>query len=384
MHSKTDASANYMSDSNIGTKMLGWLKNKMRKLRNLNWQQVLNVNQYDVLGLDIGSSTVRIIQLRKNDKGYAVIAAGMVEIAKEADGMSYDMEANTTKAIRKCFESTGTNTKLAVCGVCGPEVAVRAFRFPDLHSEEMEGAVLLEASQVCPFNIEDGAVDYQVIPDGKEDTTGVLVAATNAIIKNKRELVKNASLDTVLLDVDGLALLNCFGECEKPKPGHTTAILNVGSTFTNLAIIGDNSLPFIRDLPYAGDNIIRDMANENKVSMETISRILSGCEGQSRTELELDKSLERACKKLITDVTETLRFYTAQEKSAVIEKIHVCGGFALVKGFLELLDNQLPATVVLWNPFEKIACNAGPSCRDILQKSGPEMAVAAGLAMRSV
>lgn len=384
MRSKIVSSMSYASVSNKGAKLLGWLSNKTKGLKGLDWEQMLNINQFEVLGLDIGSSNVRIIQLRKDDTGYSVTAVGMVEIAKQSEGLGSDRQANTVNAIRKCFESAATKSRLVVCSACGPEVAVRSFKFPTLQREELEGALLLEASQVCPFNIDDGAVDYQLMPDGNNSITGVLVAATNAIIKSKRQLVKNASLDTVLMDVDGLALLNCFNECEKPKPGRTTTILNVGSSFTNLAIVGDNSLPFIRDLPYAGNNIIKDIADENKVPIETISRILSGSESPNKTELELDKSLERACRKLIVDINETLRFYTAQGKSAVIDKIHVSGGFALVKGFLELLENHLPAKVVLWNPFEKIRCQVGQNCRDILQKNGPEMAVAAGLAMRSI
>jgi type IV pilus assembly protein PilM len=220
--------------------------------------------------------------------------------------------------------------------------------------------------------------------DGEDSVCGVLVAATNKLIKGKSQLAQEASLNTVLMDVDGLALLNCFGEYEKPETSRTTAILNVGSSSTNLAIMGDNSLPFVRDIAYAGETIVKEIADENGVAPETVSRILSGCENSDSTQLEIGDSLKKACRKLIVDVTKTLRYYTAQEKSTIVEKIFVCGGFAMVKGFVEMLDEQLPAAVVLWNPFDKIGCDAGQQCRDILQKSGPAMAVAAGLAMRSI
>jgi Tfp pilus assembly PilM family ATPase len=81
---------------------------------------------------------------------------------------------------------------------------------------------------------------------------------------------------------------------------------------------------------------------------------------------------------------ETLRYYAAQPESNFVEKIFVCGGFAAVKGFVELLDKRLPAKVVLWNPFEKISCVGGRSCEKTLKEDGPAMAVAAGLAMRSI
>ncbi len=354
---------------------------------NLNWKRSfkLELEKREVLGLDIGSSAVKIVQLRKDNTGWAVTAAGIVDIADAAeDNNSSRREINTVRAIRGCLESTGIQTRLAVCGICGPEVAVRYFKFPSLPPEEIQGAVLLEAEQVCPFGVDENTVDYQLIPDGENSISGVLVAATNKLIKRKRQLAEEASLNSVLMDVDGLALLNCFSEYEKPEAARTTAILNVGRTYTNLAIMGDNALPFIRDIAYAGNDIIEGIATESNVPMETVSRILSGCEDSNGAQLELGGSLEKACRKLIVDVTETLRYYTAQKKSNFVEKVFVCGGFALVKGFVKLLDSQLPSAAVLWNPFDKIRCDAEPRCRDILQKNGPAMAVATGLAMRSI
>jgi len=334
-----------------------------------------------VLALDIGTWAVKVIQMDKDKGSYTVTAAGISEIAP-SEGNNDERAMNTTRAIRECFDSTGIQTRMAVCGVSGPEVAVRYFKFPCLATEEIEGAVLLEAAQVCPFNVEDGAVDYQLISNGEDNVTGILVAATNKLIKRKTELVDNASLDCVLMDVDGLALLNCLSEYEKPKAGRATAILNVGSSFTTLAIVSDNGLPFVRDMAYAGEGIVEQIAMENDVSTETVRRVLSG--DSAASQLELRDNLEKACEKLIVDVTETLRYYTTQEKSAVVEKIFVCGGFSLLEGFTELLDRRLPATTMLWNPFDKIRCEAGRSCKDMLAKRGPGLAVAAGLAMRTI
>jgi len=379
---------------------MAWeLKAKLEDLRTLDWKQLLKLEQYEVLGLDIGSSAVKIVQLHKNDTSYTVTAAGIVDIANENEHNDSNGETKTITTIQKCLESTGIQTQFVVCSVCGPEVAVRPFKFPSLPLEEIEGAILLEAGQVCPFNVDDASVDYQLISDGEDNVSGVLVAATNKLINRKSQLAKDATLNNVLMDVDGLALLNCFNNCssfgklqnggspserEQSEAGRPVAILNVGSSFTNLAIMGDNSLPFIRDMAYAGDDIVKQIATENNVSTETVGKILSGRENSGQPQLELGDSLVEACQKLIVDVTETLRYYAAQEKSAVVKKVFVCGGFALVKGFVELLDNQLPAKAVLWNPFDKMCCDASQPCEEILRKSGPAMAVAAGLAMRSI
>ena len=337
-----------------------------------------------VFGLDIGSSAVKIVQLGRSEAGFVVSGAGIAEIASSAEDSEEGREINIVRAIRNCLRSTGIRTRFAVCGVCGPEVAVRYFTFPSLLPEEIEGAILLEAAQVCPFNIDEGVVDYQLIPSGDGNVTGVLVAVTNRLISAKRRLIKEASLSNVLTDVDGLALLNCLSEYEEQEPGRTTAVLNIGSSFTTLAVMSDNTLPFVRDMAYAGNDIIKKIANEHDVSTDIVKDILSGREGPEQPELELGESLAKACQKLVADVTETLRYYAAQGKPGFVERIFVCGGFAPVKGFVELLNSQLPTATVLWNPFDKISCNAGRRCRDILEKNGPAMVVATGLAMRSI
>lgn len=300
---------------------------------------------------------------------------------KNEEGLA---EENTAEAIKNCFNFSGIQTNMAVCAVGGSETAVRHFKFPSLPLEEISGAVSLEASQICPFNVDDGAVDYQLIPGEEGYIDGILVAATSNIMAKRNKFIERASLINVLTDIDGLALLNCFNEIEKNESGHTTAILNVGSTYTNLAIMEANSLPFVRDIAHAGNDIIKEIAEENDISIELASQIICGNSDPRELELGLSGSLDRACQSLITDVTKTLRYYSAQEKSSVIEKIYVCGGFAMVEGFVDLLNGQLPAETILWNPFEKMQCKAGNECSNLIQTNGPALVIAAGLAMRSI
>ena len=150
------------------------------------WKRLLGFTQDDVLGLDIGLSSVRMVQLTRENDGYAVVAASISDI-EHADGDNAAREANTVKAVQKCMTSARAHARWAVCSVSGPEVAVRPFKFPPLQPAELEGAVRLEASQVCPFNMDDSVVEYQIVQNGETDNTvaGVLVAATNQVVQQK-------------------------------------------------------------------------------------------------------------------------------------------------------------------------------------------------------
>jgi len=375
------------------------LKEALKTLsgESIDWKRLLNLEHEPTFGLDIGSSSVRLLQLAKDPTGstpstslrtgslttggrYSVTAAALADIP--ANGLDLaETQMNTSNAIRTCLELTGIESRSAVCGVSGPEVAVRDFKFPALAPEEIEGAVALDAGQACPFSISESVVDYHLLSVGLDCVSGVLVAATQKVVKNKALLAHNAEVKTVLMDVDGLAMLNCFMETQGRMQGQTVTILNIGNSCATLAILGDGNNPSVRDILHAGEHIIAEIANAKSLSREQVRQILYA-EGLNSPQLDAE-IVKKACQNLVSDVTDTLRFYTAQQKSAFIDKIYVCGGFALVKGFAEFLGTQLAAKVILWNPFDKIGCPV-VQYKDVVTKYGPAFAVAAGLAMRSI
>ena len=347
----------------------------------------------DVFGLDVGSSYVKAVQLRQDAQGYSVITAGWTQIAQDEEEEQASIE-NVVKAIRKCIKTAQIKTKYAVCGISGPNVALRRFRFPSVGVEEVETAVLSEAQQACPFEQGQFIVDYQLFKNNtvgdfaeannsqkSRAIRGVLAAATMGIIGQKSQVVKAASLNCVLIDVDGLALLNCFLECEKRERGEPVGILCVGSKFTNFAILGSDGVPFVRDIPHAADEIVADIASKHNVSLQVVRDMVQGSSDSDVAGLET--SMKTAVARLTSDIVRTLRYYSAQEGQTV-RKIYVCGGFAQAKGFVEHLNRQLPTEAVVWNPFDRMHFEGSGSSAKILKEHGCRLALAAGLAMRTI
>jgi type IV pilus assembly protein PilM len=344
------------------------------------FKKLLEINNGQLLGLDIGSSAVKIVQLQKGAEGFSVAAAGIVGIDKKVSD-EFASDLNIIRAVRSCVKDSNAQAQMAICGVCGSEVAVRTFKFPVLPREEVAGAVALEAAQVCPFNVNDSMVDYQLIENGQDTLKGILVAATDKLVKKKKWFAEEASLTTVLMDVDGLALLNLLRQFGKVQSGRTAAVLNVGFTYTTLAIIGENNLPFIRDITYGGNDIIAKIAERTNKQPDYVKAVLEDSENQRQACEEFDESLTHSSQRLVDEVSETIRYYAANEKF-VIKDIYLCGGFALVKKLEQLLNSQINAGVVVWNPFENIKSQT-PLLEGFLHKKGPALAVAAGLALRS-
>lgn len=347
-------------------------------------------------GLDVGSYSVKAVQLRRQERGYFLSAAGGGRLA------GYESEAgagggqDAGKMIRRCCREAQVKGRNAVCGVSGSEVAIREFNFPHLPVEEIGQAIYLEAAQVCPFELERSTMDYALMDEGglfsggwngqgeasAATSCGVLVAAANELVEAKRRLVESAEYRCVLMDAETLALINGFLSLQSEVPSAPMALLDVGNRYTHLGIVTAGEMPFARDLAHAGAEIMGRL------------EVLSGGVGESAKKAKADggdsvagagqEALGEACCDLISEVENTLRYYTMQQRIKGVEKIYVSGGMSLYPGFVDLLKERLPGEVTLWNPLLAMDCAGHLSGSELVREQGPAFAVATGLAMRIV
>ena len=346
-----------------------------------------------VIGLDIGADAVKMVGLRKNGKGYYVTMAAMSRIGEDVDGG----EAGVVGAIRRCIESSGdcsVRNSYFVCGLSGSEVKVSTFGFMSLSHEEVAQAVRFEAEQVCSFDIRRGVVDYQFIGDdgkkkrkgkkggdGEKGIRGVFAVATKDAIREKRQIAADALLKCALMDVDGLALLNGLLESGEVAGKLPAVIVNVGKSLSTIAILGSDGLPFIRDLAYSGDDIVNYIAKRRGIDRDKVEKML--CSGEGLPE-DVRQELVRASKRLLKDIAETLTYYSIQKGTIKTDGVYVSGGYAMIREFVGVLQAGLEHRVMVWNPFTRIQCEGDVPGGELLSDYGPAMAVAAGLAMRSV
>ena len=354
-------------------------------------RSILNLKGRRLIGLDIDAASVRMIQLRRRNDQYIVTAAAVSEVAPWDNDPELH-RSNTTQAIHDCLEALGPGGKLAVCGLRGPEVVVRGFEFPSLPPEEIDGAVALEASQTCPFSTDDSALDHQVTSNDDRKTRGYWVAATHGLIENRRRLAHEAGLKCTLMDVDGLALLNGLeglaseavddaGEDNRREHARP-AVLSIGDSYTSIAIVDHAHRPFVRDVSSGEQDIVRHMVREMKLPPETVRAALY--ETQDAGDETYRQGLEKACAPLLDSIATTLRYYVAENRFTRISKVLVCGRLALARSFIALLGTKLSIETTAWNPVAHLRCEADEKCQTLLQEAGPTIAVAAGLAMRTI
>ena len=346
-----------------------------------------------VVGLDIGADSVKMVGLKKNGLGFHVTGAAISSIEPE-DASPASRQTATISAINRCLKEVGNAASRKshfVCGLSWPDVKVSSFNFASLAAEEVDQAVNFEATQVCSFDIRNCIVDYHLIDaDGgvrtlkkkkvHENVKGVLAVATREAVETKRKIARDASLKCVLIDSDGLALLNCLTESLGENAQMPAAIVNVGNSVSTMAILGEDGLPFIRDLAFSGRDIINNIAQGTGIDAGEVDRSIRS--GQLSP--ELSASIRTSSKRLIRDINETLSYYSSRNGNKRVEHLYVSGGFSLVDDFIKAMNDGVRGKASVWNPFTHLHCQAQVADTGLLQKHGPALAVAAGLAMRSI
>lgn len=353
----------------------------------------LSCNNRDSIGLDVGSAAIKAARVKHRSGQFFVEAVAQVMIERSGNGDEHG--PHTVEAIARCLADLGQAQKGIVCGLSGPEVAVRTFGFPAIRNSEIPGAVRLEALQVCPLNLDESTLDYQLLSpistksiwrhkarNTISGVKGLMAVATKQAIKRKLQSVEAAGAKCALMDINGLALLNCLQACQEKTSNKTNVVLDIGWTFTIIAILLDNGLPFVRDIPYAAHNIVELVCKERRLTKEVLLQDLMKPEQGSDRDL-LTGAFKTACGRLVEEVGDTIRYCSGQMSDRDGQDFHICGGLTRAKYIPDSLGALLPGEVRVLDPLSLLRHSQAVD-KDRLAGLGSAFAVAVGLAMRSV
>ncbi len=345
---------------------------------------LLDTQKMAYVGLDVGSGAVKALRLVCHGGRWTAEAAGFAEIEQSADALL--QRKNTIAAINRCFKDAGIRgSRNAVCGLAGPEVVIRNFMFPQLPDAALEQAARFEAQQVSALDINHSVVDYQLLEDaGRESDKGkrrgYLAAALEEAISRRLEMVQETDVRVLMMDINNLAALNCVCQLSEKDSDDGFAVLDVGHTQSNLSILGADGSPSTRDLTFGASRLTLEMSKKLQFTPHQIQDVFA----KESLEPAIEMELTSASSKFIADVVETLRFYGRQPGCGKIERVHLCGGLAAFKPWVDLLTQHLPLSVSVFNPFSTIVYRGNPDRNPKIDLFGPAFTVAAGLAMRTL
>ena len=341
-----------------------------------------------LVGLDIGSSAVKAVELKAAGKGYKVTAFGAESVPPDSivDGAIIDGAA-VADAIRRLFDGNKIQTKDVAASLSGNAVIVKKITLPVMTEAELAESIYWEAEQYIPFDIQDVNLDYQILDpgdaaNGKATMDVLLVAAKKEKIADYTGVIAQAGRTAVVVDVDVFALQNAFEVNYGIEPGKIVVLLNAGASATNINILQGDQSVFTRDISIGGNAYTEALQKELNLPFEQADQLKRGEPADGVTFEEARPVLRAVTENVMLEIQKTFDFFKATAASDRIDRIVVSGGASRAEGFLDMLTERFEAPVELFDPFKSVSFDAKRFQVGAVDEIAPTAAVAVGLALR--
>jgi type IV pilus assembly protein PilM len=340
------------------------------------------------VGLDIGSSAVKAVELKPVGKGFKVAAFGTEPVPPDSivDGAIIDGNA-VTDAIKRLFENKAFKTKDVAASLSGNAVIVKKISLPVMTPAELSESILWEAEQYIPFDIQDVNLDYQILdPDTTSDGKGtmevLLVAAKKEKISDYTGVISQAGRTAVVVDVDAFALQNAYEVNYGLEPQQVVVLLNAGASAININILTGDQSVFTRDISMGGNAYTEAVQKELNLPFDSAEQAKKGLPVEGVSFDDVRPVLHAMTENVLLEIQKTFDFFKATAASDRLDRIVVSGGASRVDGFTATLQERFATPVETFDPFRKIALDASKLHIGDAENVLPTAAVAVGLALR--
>jgi type IV pilus assembly protein PilM len=340
----------------------------------------------NLVGLDIGSSAVKAVELRKKGNSYELVNLGIEPLGQDTvvDGAIMDA-LSVSSAIEKIFNDNHIKTRNVATSVSGHSVIVKRVTVAANSEAELYSAIPYEAQQHIPFDMADVNLSYQSLgpsPTGN-GTDVMLVAVKREKILNHTNVLSQAGKIPTVVDYDGFAVYNAFEANYSVPPERLAALLNIGASIMNI-VIGRGGVPlFTRDVSVGGNQYTDTLQKELDLSFEDAERLKQGFDVPNLSQDQKLPHLHSVTEILMLEIQKTFDFFRQTTSTENIQHIYVSGGTAKIQSLVEQLRAEFGIPVEIINPFQRVLVDGKRFDVGYVEEIAPRMSVAVGLALRS-
>jgi len=340
----------------------------------------------ELVGLDIGTSCVKAIQLRRARNSIRLLELGMARIHPETivDGMIMDA-GTVSRAIRQIFEENNIGVKDVAVSVSGHSVIIKKIRVPKMKKSELREGIAWEAEQHIPYSMQDVNLDFQILGGagpGEGEMDVLLVAVKKDAMNDYLAVISAAGLRAAVVDVDAFALENAFEICETVKPDEVVALVNIGAAVTTINVLRGGVSAFTRDSALGGNRHTEALQKSLGLSFEQAEALKMGGSVEGHEFGEARSVLEMANGELAGEIGRSFEFYRSTVQGDAIHRMVLSGGCALLPGLSSYLSKAVDLPVEIANPFRDITADPKKFDPEYLAFIASQMMVAVGLALR--
>lgn len=337
------------------------------------------------IGLDIGSSYIKIVQLKDLKGGYELELFDVLPLPPEliVDGSIID-SFRLLDSLKELLRKSKVKTKDSVIGIAGhSSVIIKRISLPEMSEEELSESIKFEAEQYVPFDIEEVNLDFQIL--GPKSEPGqmdvILVAVKKDIINEYVSVVKEAGFNPVIVDVNSFALENMYEINYEIEPDKNVAIVNIGASTINMNILKGGISVFTRDSAIGSNLHTETLQREFNLTYENAERLKKGEPVENVSSDDAFSVIESASDEIISEVNRSFEYFRSSVVHEDINEVVLSGGCALIKNFLKPFAERIGVETKVIDPFRNIKI---PKKFDVtyIEEIAPMAAVAVGLAIR--
>ncbi len=342
----------------------------------------------NLVGLDIGSSSIKAVELQKKGSSYHLVNLGFENLQPDTvvDGQIMELN-NVSDVITNIFAEHQIRTLKVAAGVSGHSVIVKNIVLPQMNEDELRESFSWHAEEHIPFDISDVNLDYHVTSSSSDALNVLMAACKSDKIANVKQAIQLAGKQPVVIDVDTFALQNCYELNYQPKSGEVVALLNIGASTMNINILNGTRSVFARDASVGGSQYTSLLQKELGLTFEQAEAVKRGYPLPEGIEPRpIQPIIEAVSDILALEIRKTMDFYraTAEEGEEAIQKILVAGGSSKLPGLPDYLAKRFEIPVEPFDPFRQIHVDGRKFDPDYMKEIVPDMAIAVGLALRGV
>lgn len=305
----------------------------------------------NIVSVDIGSSLIKLAQLSQIGSRIRLDKVEVINnpIPRLGTASEITKKDAIVQVIKRSLKENHVRAKDTVSSLAGSSLIIQYFKFPILSEKDLESTVRLEAERIMSDRLAQMDTDFQALSpeqEKKKEEDILFVAIPRVIVGHRLNILREAGLNPIAIDIDSMALANCFLRLKNTAFSESVMVLNLGAKLVNLAILNKGSLHFLRD-------IALDL------------------------KAPLDLKDKKILEKTVGEIRRSIHYYEARKRKNKVGKIFFTGGAITASGITDLFSKALGLPVEEWNPLKDVEYPSG-----LAENKGYLLAVAIGLGLR--
>lgn len=343
--------------------------------------------QTSVLGLDISSTSVKLLELSRSGNSYKVESYGVRPLPPNAvvEKNIAEIEA-VSEALEKVVTQARSKTKKSAVAVAGSAVITKIIEMQaGLKDNELENEIRAQADQYIPYPLDEVSIDFEVlgeVPNNPNQVEVLLAACRSENVEVREECLKEAGLEPYIVDVEAYCMERAFSMIAPQLEGgddSTVAVVDIGATMTTLSVLHNGQTIYTREQLFGGKQLTEEIQRRYGLSNEEAG--LAKKQGGLPDDYE-SEVLQPFKEAVVQQVSRSLQFFFSSSQYNEVDYIVLAGGVASMDGLSELVQEKLGTPTTVANPFANMSV-ASKVDSVALSNDAPALMIATGLALRS-